>query len=245
MADALLTRRRRRWPWWLGASVLLWFALLRYGNDIAIAFESDAPSRSIGTPADGRLEHGKRLPSRGANFRAHSQLGTLLGRNAVHQKLRATIVSAYADLAVRRLGTTYIYGETGWPSGGRFRPHRTHRNGLAADFFVPVTGRDQRERELPTHPFNLFGYGIEFDDQAQWQGLRVDYPALAAHLHALADAGRQQGLRIEVVILDNTMQKALLEAEGGAELGRRIRFSRRQPWIRHDEHYHVVFVPAS
>jgi penicillin-insensitive murein endopeptidase len=236
--------RRRRWPWWLAAVVVLWLALLRFGNDVAIALESEAPSRSHGTPANGHLEHGKRLPSRGANFRAHSQLGTLIGRNAVHDRLRDTIVAAYADLAVRRQGTTYVYGEMGWPSGGRFRPHRTHRNGLAADFFVPVRDKRRAERELPTHPFNLFGYGIEFDDQGRWRDLQVDYPALADHLDALAIAANARGLRIEVVILDEGMQRALFAAEGGGGLRQRMRFSRQQPWIRHDEHYHVVFVPT-
>jgi hypothetical protein len=60
---------RSRWLF-AGALLLAWLAALRWGNDVAILLEDDAPSRSHGTPGSGRLENGKRLPSRGENFRA-------------------------------------------------------------------------------------------------------------------------------------------------------------------------------
>lgn len=237
------SRTRRRLLLFAGL-LLAWLAVLRWGNDVAIALEDDAPSRSHGTPANGRLDNGKRLPSRGENFRAYSSLGTLLGRNSVHHAVRDTIVDAYADLAVTRPGSRFVYAETGWPSGGRFRPHRTHRNGMAVDFHVPVVDSGDDSRWLPTHPWNQWGYGLEFDAEGRLGELRIDFEAMAAHLGALDAAARENGLRIEVVIFDPPLHAALFAVDGMAALRTRIRFSPRAAWVRHDEHYHVVFVRA-
>ncbi|MGH7674652.1 MAG: hypothetical protein ACREMV_05210, partial [Gemmatimonadales bacterium] len=76
---------------------MIWF-----GNDLLRALESAAPSRAIGTPRNGRLEYGKRLPTTGPNFRAYSRLAVLLGRASVHGSVRAAVLDAYAQLAAQR-----------------------------------------------------------------------------------------------------------------------------------------------
>ena len=238
-----MSRRRKRWLLLLGV-LLAWLAILRWGNDLAIALQDDAPSRSHGTPGNGRLENGKRLPSRGDNFRAYSSLGTLLGRNAVHHAVRDAVVDAYAALAVSQPRNRYVYAESGWPSGGRFRPHRTLRNGMAVDFHVPVVDAGGEPRWLPTYPWNQWGYRLEFDGRGRLGRLRIDFDAMAAHLQALEEAARDHGLRIEVVIFDPPLHAALFSAQGMDALRTRVRFTPRAAWVRHDEHYHVVFAPA-
>ncbi|GGA78205.1 hypothetical protein GCM10011521_15700 [Arenimonas soli] len=229
----------------LAAAVLLaWLAALRWGNEIAIALESDAASISHGTPANGWLEHGKRLPARGENFRAYSALGTLLGRNSVHGDVRAAVLDAYAALADSRPVTRYVYAETGWPSGGRFRPHRTHRNGMAVDFHVPVVDADGNSRWLPSHVLNKWGYGLEFDTEGRLDELLIDFEAIADHLLALEAAARRHDLRIESVIFDPPLHAKLFGTRNGQRLRDRVRFSQRSAWVRHDEHYHVVFATA-
>jgi penicillin-insensitive murein endopeptidase len=129
------------------------------------------PSRSVGTTSAGRLEHGKRLPTHGPNFRAYSRLGAAVGRNAVHLQVRETVVAAYARAYAVLPEAKFLYGETGWPAGGPFPPHRTHENGLSVDFMVPVRTRDGTPTELPTWPWHTFGYGIEFDSVGNWRAL--------------------------------------------------------------------------
>lgn len=235
--------RRRRRRFLLAALALLgWLAVLRWGNEIAIAMESDAASVSYGTPGNGRLVNGKRLPGRGENFRAYSSLGTLLGRNTVHGDVRGAVLEAYASLAEARPATRYVYAETGWPQGGRMRPHRTHRNGMAVDFHVPVMDAEGVSRWIPSHAFNKWGYGLEFDAEGRLDELQIDFDALAAHLLALDMAAGRHGLRIGVVIFDQPLHSKLFAAQGGQRLRDRIPFSQRPAWVRHDEHYHVVFV---
>lgn len=230
---------RRRAIGLVGGVLVAW-AFVWFGNDALRAVESEAPSVSHGTAADGRLEHGKRLPTTGPNFRAYSRLGALLGRNAVHERVRDAILAAYDRLATdpATADLRFVYGETGWPSGGRFRPHKTHRNGLSVDFMVPVVDGAGRSVPLPTSALDRWGYDHEFDE-AGWLGtLRIDYAALGRHLLALDDAARAHDLRLRRVIFDPELQPYLFEAVPEVQ---RLRFSDRRSWVRHDEHYHVDF----
>lgn len=212
-----------------------------FGNDALRLLETDAPSQSIGTPQDGSLINGKRLPSSGLGFRTYSRFGSLIGRTAVNHRVRDAILEAYATTHQQRPETTYIYGETGWPQGGRFRPHHTHRNGLSVDFMVPVL-RDGKPSLLPTAPWLKFGYNVSFDDQGQGQSneLAIDFGAMVDHLTALDQAAAAHGLAMEVIIFAPDLQDDLA-AHGGSSLLSQLRFSRNPSWVRHDDHYHIDF----
>lgn len=225
----------------LGILVVLVTAAMLGGNTLAIALESDAPSVSMGRKAAGRLENGKRLPTAGANFVAYSRLGALLGRNGVHGDVRATILDAYRELERTQPGLTFVYGETGWPSGGRLRPHRTHQNGLSADFMVPVRDADGTPRTLPTAPWRKFGYAVEFDAEGRAGDLRIDFDAVAAHLLALERAAARHGLAIELVILAPELRARLARTTQGRVAVQRLPFMQGNAWVRHDDHYHVDF----
>jgi penicillin-insensitive murein endopeptidase len=93
-----------------------------------------------GTTAKGKLEHGCRLSYHGENFTAYSLLGWRLGRTYVHCKVAEVVLAAYEELSREYPAKVFVYGETGWASGGRFKPHKTHQNGLSVDFMVPVHG---------------------------------------------------------------------------------------------------------
>ena len=216
-----------------------------FGNDVLRVMQSRRPSVSHGTPASGSLERGKRLPTAGPNFRAYSRLGALAGRNSVHSAVRGTVLDAYAALAVTKPDVRWVYGETGWPNGGRFAPHQTHQNGLSVDFMVPVRNAIGRSERLPTWPWQKFGYALHFDSTGRGRGgargLEIDFGAVAAHLAALADAATPHGLAVDVVILAPELEQRVLASPEARFLRGRVRFTRRPPWVRHDEHYHVNF----
>ena len=72
-----------------------------------------------------------KLPAKGLNFSAYSRIGVLVGRTWVHSRVYHAVVAAYEMLARSCPEKFFVYGETGWKNGGRFRPHKTHRNGLS------------------------------------------------------------------------------------------------------------------
>ena len=200
-----------------------------------------AESQCYGTVSNGRLEGGVKLPSEGANFASYSTLGAATGRTHVHSKVAEIIVSAYAALAKDKPTNTYVYGETGWSSGGRIRPHRTHQNGLSVDFFVPVRNSAGKSVPLPTGVTNKLGYDIEFTANAQYDEYTIDFDATAEHLYQLQVAAKANGAGIAVVIFDTEFLPKLFATTRGTYLQKELPFMKGKPWVRHDEHYHVDF----
>jgi penicillin-insensitive murein endopeptidase len=227
----------------LVALALLVFALLvlRFGNTVLIRVEPGLESQSFGTTDDGRLLNGKRLPTRGPNFVTYSYLGSLIGRNCVHSRVRATIIDAFAALHGEMPEVRFVVAESSWPTGGPLRPHKTHQNGLSVDFMVPVRDSERRPEVLTTGFWNKWGYALEFDSEGRRGDLRIDFAALAAHLWHLAEAGPEHGVVVARVIFDPELQPRLWATEHGPRIRDAMRFSQRRAWVRHDEHYHVDF----
>ena len=203
---------------------------------------SAADSVCHGTPANGRIEYAVRLPRGGENFRAYGNAGVELGRTYAHARVARAVESAYAQVAVSMPNKTFVYGETGFARGGPFKPHKTHQNGLSVDFMVPVVDAKGRSVPLPTHAGNRYGYDIEFDADARYRDLRIDFEALGEHLYALDQAGRRSSARISRVIFEPAFLPKLFATRRGPYLRDRITFVRGKVWWRHDEHYHVDFV---
>ena len=215
------------------------FALLALLTS-SIAWAEDA-STCYGTTSNGSLKNGWRLPSSGSNFSAYSHIGRMLGRTYVHSTVHGVIVEAYAEAEKSMPDTTFVYGETGKEAGGEFDPHKTHRNGLSADFMVPVLNEDGDSVALPTSVWNKWGYDFEFDNDGQLDDLRIDFDALAEHIYQLHRAAKSEGVDIWRVILAPELQPHLRGSNRWSYLEKHIEFSKKRSWVRHDEHYHVDF----
>src|SRR6516225_3250788 len=197
-----------------------------------------------GTVVNGSLEGGRRLPYAGDNYRAYSLLGFLLGRTFVHETVRETMRDAYQELSKSHPELRFVYAESGWPWGGSFAPHKSHANGTAVDFHVPVRTLDGRISELTTSLFNQFGYAVEFDSAGRAGSHRIDFEAMGLHLLALDRAAHAHGIGIRRVIFDVGLQPKLAATASGAQAMKRLAFNQQQAWVRHDEHYHVDFAVA-
>jgi penicillin-insensitive murein endopeptidase len=200
-----------------------------------------ADSVCYGTSSKGRLEGGVQIPTSGPNFGPYSSLGVRLGRTYVHSKVAVAVAAAYRALEASARTKTYLYGESGWREGGRIRAHRTHQNGLAVDFMVPVMDKSGKSVPLPTGITNKFGYAIEFDAQARYQDLSIDFEAITEHLYALFQASRENGIGISRVIFEKAYIPRLYTTRRGAFVKDSVPFMQEEPRIRHDEHYHVDF----
>ncbi len=194
-----------------------------------------------GTTSNGKLEHGVKLPSEGANYVGYSSIARVAGRTYVHSAVRDIVVSAYKALETSQPTKVYKYAETGFEDGGEFKPHKTHRNGLSVDFMTPMLDSKGQSVHLPTHPFNKFGYDIEFDKHGRYEGLSIDYIAFAAHIVSLHQEAKKQGYDLWRVIFDPDLQAGLFKTQYADYLKENIQFSSKRSWVRHDEHYHVDF----
>lgn len=197
-------------------------------------------STCFGNPALGRIEHAVALPIQGRNFGPYAHLGVRLGRTFVHTTVRDIIVDAYRDLELRQPGVNFVYGETGLRNGGPMPPHRTHQAGTSVDFMVPVRNLAGQPAILPSSAANRFGYDLEFDSAGRWGTLRIDFDAIAAHLHRLDRRARQRGAGIARVIFDPVLSRHLRTTPAWRQIAS-LPFMKTTPWVRHDEHYHVDF----
>ena len=81
---------------------------------------------------DSPLEGGESVPCSGDNFEAFATTACVMGRNYLHPLVVETVVDAYGILSEREPDRVWQYGDLGWESGGSFKPHKTHQNGLSA-----------------------------------------------------------------------------------------------------------------
>ncbi|WP_144392290.1 penicillin-insensitive murein endopeptidase [Pleionea sediminis] len=201
-----------------------------------------ADSQCYGTTAKGKLKNGVELPMLGKNFVSYGQLAGALGRTYVHSTVRDIVLGAYHSLQSSHPDKVFKYAETGFKEGGRFKPHKTHQNGLSVDFMTPVIDINTKNSvHLPTHALNRFGYDIEFNNNSRYENYQIDYEAIAAHLIALHKESIKYGVEIWRVIFDPKLQPMLLSTSGGEYIKANIELSKRRSWVRHDEHYHVDF----
>jgi len=225
----------------LFGSALFVLLTIHFGNDFLILFESDNPSQTIGSVSDGKLINGKRLPSSSDNFVTYSRLGSLIGRNGVHNKVRDVILDAFDSIYKIYPENKYVVGESSWLSGGSMKPHRTHQNGISVDFMVPVRNHENEIEIIPTNIFNKFGYDVEFDSSGSNEDHNIDFESMAIHLYYLNESAQKHKIKIDLVIFDPTLQKLLFNTEYGAKIKNQVRFTTKPVWVRHDEHYHVNF----
>ncbi|MDY7540747.1 penicillin-insensitive murein endopeptidase [Undibacterium sp. RTI2.1] len=176
------------------------------------------------------------------NFTAYSSFGIALGRNHVHSKVSEIVLTAYRSLERTATGKVFVYGETGWAKGGRIRPHKTHRNGLSVDFFVPVVNDAGHSVTLPTNVTNKFGYNIDFDTDGKFETYSIDFETIAEHLYQLDIAAKALGAGLALVIIDPPYIEKLIATKHGDYIKSHINFMKGNAWVRHDEHYHVDFL---
>ncbi len=212
---------------------------------LRVVVDGNAPSRVVGTVAHGGIEHAHAVPPWGPGYVTYSVLGSAVGRQYVDGRVRDTLLASFSGRSRAEGGRRFVMGETGWPSGGRFRPHRSHQNGMAVDVFMPVQTRSGEAATLATWPWNKFGYGLEFDERGEMGDLRIQFESVAAFLLEVDAQAHQRGLRIGRVIIAPEFVPLLLETPSGHRLGALSdRLTRKPVWVRHDEHFHIDFEEA-
>jgi len=154
--------------------------------------------------------------------------------------VRDVFVEAFSELEKSIPEYVYVYGETGFKNGGRFKPHKTHQNGLSVDLMIPVKNEKGESVKLPTNAFNRYGYDIDFTLEGKYGDLTLDYETFSALLVALKQSASNWGIGIWRVIFDPKMQHNLRDAKQWAEISD-IQFTKKHSWLRHDDHFHIDF----
>jgi len=100
--------------------------------------DANTQSTCFGSTSNGRIENAVKLPLQGKNFKTYSVAASIASRTYVHSDVNAIVLNAYKALEVSHADKVFKYAETDFKNGGRFKPHKTHQNGLSVDFMTPV-----------------------------------------------------------------------------------------------------------
>ena len=118
-----------------------------------------------------------------------------LGRTYVHSEIRDIFLKTYRALKRNYPKKVFKYAETGFKNGGKFKPHKTHQNGLSLDHMVPVL-KNGKSVHLPTNIFNKWGYGIDFDLNGNYKKYKLDFEALGFFIVELHKQTLKKGYKM-------------------------------------------------
>ncbi len=74
-----------------------------------------------------------------------------------------------------------------------------------------------------------------------YDGLKIDYVAIVAHIVELHKESKKLGYDLWHVIFEPNLQPKLFKTKYADYLQKNIQFSKKPSWVRHDEYYHVDF----
>lgn len=240
---------------WLIPALVLPFVLLRLKPNLLTHLDNDKPSKSIGTPGEGKLVNGKRLAFEGTNFQYFNFLSYLKGNCFIHEKVKKTLLDTYKTCETTCPGIRFYTGEGSKKTGGTYVfNHRTHQNGTSIDLLT-VFKKDGQQYD-PVGLFNAYGYGIETDQNGRInksipvnlyaQNTSIDFETNAKFLLALDDACHKNGIKIKIVIFKTELKPLLFASVSGKKLlSRPIRFASSLPEMvnrAHDDHFHIDFI---
>ncbi|MEM8528509.1 MAG: hypothetical protein AAGG68_27980 [Bacteroidota bacterium] len=212
-----------------------------------LLYKNEGNSKSIGSPGNGQLENPYLMPYSGKNFRYFSPLSYYILDDAyLHSKVNATLLAAYKECEETCEGMKFRVMECANKAGGKMLLHRTHQNGLSVDFMVPKKRGQQQSRWLDW--IGLWHYLLEFTDDGKSkidQKIEIDFETMGRHILALDRAARNNGLKINKVILKIELKDDFYATESGKKLKQKgIYFARSLSDIVnrvHDDHYHIDF----
>jgi penicillin-insensitive murein endopeptidase len=204
------------------------------------------PSKSKGSVSNGTLLNGKLLPFYGTNFQYFDANSYLASRAFTSHTVRDIIIDAYAKLH-QEIPSRYFYlMELSSEKGGKLYPHKTHQNGLSADFMMPKLKDGRDYYGLDT--LGVKHYLLKFNDNGEYEkdtNVKIDFNVIAKHLLILEDTAKKYGYKISKVIIKIELKDELFATEYGEKLKSSGIYIVQglTPLINglHDEHYHVDF----
>lgn len=214
-----------------------------------IFHKNKLPSKSIGKVNSGKIENAWLLPRKGENYTFFSWFSYyVLGRGYIHSDVHKTILSSYEELAKTNPNIKYRYMECSRKKGGRAWPHRTHQNGMSADFMTPL--KKNGKQKLTYDRIGMLRYAMDFDENGKAKrnkNVSIDFDLMAQHILTLHKAAEKNKLRIKKVIWNTHLRDELFNSKFGEELKKSgIYFTLNlsaQLNRLHDDHYHIDFVP--
>lgn len=204
------------------------------------------PSKSKGSVSKGSLEHGKLLPFYGKNYTYFDRDSYLGDRAFTSDVVRDIIAETYASLDELHPRRQFYLMELSNKKGGKIAPHRTHQNGLSADFMMPKLKDGQPDYSLDT--LGKAHYFLDFNDDGAYlkdTSIKIDFDLIAEHILLLNENARSRGYKIGKVIIKIEYKDELFSSAHGKKLKESGIYIVQglSDLINdiHDDHFHIDF----
>lgn len=200
-------------------------------------------TKSIGAPANGRLDGAVELPKRGPGY-YHNPKRPEQARFGTVETLQA-IVRAAAVVEREMPGSTLTINDIGLREGGPIAQHGSHQSGRDADILFYML--DAKRKPIPAVgvPLDPTGQGVDFKDLAvpgDDQKVRIDLPRSWRFMQALLEESPGQVQRIFIVEhLRNMLLAEAQRVRAPQSTIQRFDEVTCQPGTPHDDHIHVRF----
>jgi penicillin-insensitive murein endopeptidase len=202
---------------------------------------------SIGSPADGSLRGGIRLPRRGPGYvfspskRDEARYGTI--------EMVQAIVAAAAAVERDLPGSQAVLGELSLAEGGPLSGHGSHQAGRDVDVLFYLHDADGEPFAAKPIPLDPSGEGTEYGDlgdPSDDRPVKIDLPRTWRFVQALLEF---EGAAVQRIFLVEHLRGLLLEEakRAGAAQATIDLFAdvTCQPGFPHDDHLHIRFFCAA
>lgn len=180
---------------------------------------NEKASISKGSTSNGTLINGKLSPFYGENFQYFDANSYKASRAFTNKVTRDIILDSYADL-YKSIPSRYFYlMELSSENGGKLYPHKTHQNGLSADFMMPKLKEGKQYYGLDT--LGVKHYLLKFNDNGEYEkdtSITIDFNVIAQHLLILNDNAKKYDYKISKVIIKIEFKDELFATEYGKKL---------------------------
>ena len=204
------------------------------------------PSQVIGTVSKGKLAHGKLAPFYGENFSYFDSRSYLSHRAFTSDNVLSAILASYKDMESIADKRHFYLMELSNKEGGQIYPHRTHQNGLSADFMMPMLKENAPYIGLDT--LGIDHYWLKFNNKGEYsedESIKVDFELIAKHILNLEKNARKNGLKISKVIIKIEFKDELFSSAAGKKLKNSgiyvVQNLSKLINDIHDDHYHIDF----
>lgn len=209
-------------------------------------YNDSLPSISAGSVSNGSLKNAQIVPFFGDNFTYFDKDSYLGERAFTNNDISKIILNTYTDLKSFYPNRHFWLMELSNRNGGKIYPHRTHQNGLSADFMMPKLKNGEPNYELDS--LGKDHYFLSFDNEGKYTenpSIQIDFNLIAHHILLLEEQARKNGYRISKVIIKVEYKDELFATEYGEKLKDSGIYVVRNltPLINeiHDDHFHIDF----
>lgn len=206
----------------------------------------EGQSESIGSVSKGELKNGKIIPFYGANYKYFDRDSYLASRAFTSDVVKEIILDTYKTLHTEYPQRKFFLMELSNQEGGKIYPHRTHQNGLSADFMMPKIKKGEPDYSLDT--LGKRHYFLDFNDDGEYvkdTSVRIDFDLIAKHILLLNETASKHDYSIEKVIIKIEYKDNLFNTPNGKKLQKSGIYvvKNLSPLINsiHDDHYHIDF----